>query len=165
MSVTIHLADDVDVSRGDMMCRPNNQPTVGQDLDAMMCWMSDKPLRRTGRYALKHTTRWTRAVVTELLYRLDVNTGAPRSRAPTQLGAQRPRPDPAAHDDADRVRPVPQQPHDRLVHPRRRGDERDGRAPACYSAAEACAEGAPCGAAERGRLARSLGLSPGPAAA
>ena len=75
MSVTVHLADDVDISRGDMLCRPNNQPTVGQDLDAMVCWMSEKPLQLRGRYALKHTTRWTRAMVTELLYRIDVNTG------------------------------------------------------------------------------------------
>jgi bifunctional enzyme CysN/CysC len=75
MSVTIHLADDLDISRGDMLCRPNNQPTVGQDLDAMICWMADKPLAEKGRYAIKHTTRWGRAVVTELLYRLDVNTG------------------------------------------------------------------------------------------
>jgi len=75
MSVTIHLADDLDISRGDMLCRPNNQPTVGQDLDAMVCWMSERPLSLNGRYALKHTTRWTRAVVTEVLYRLDVNTG------------------------------------------------------------------------------------------
>jgi sulfate adenylyltransferase subunit 1 len=75
MSVTIHLADDLDISRGDMLCRPNNQPTVGQDLDAMVCWMIDKPLVEKGRYAIKHTTRWGRAVVTELLYRLDVNTG------------------------------------------------------------------------------------------
>jgi bifunctional enzyme CysN/CysC len=75
MSVTVHLADDVDVGRGDMLCRPNNQPTVGQDLDAMVCWMTDRPLSAKGRYALKHTTRWTRAKVTEVLYRLDVNTG------------------------------------------------------------------------------------------
>jgi sulfate adenylyltransferase large subunit len=74
MSVTAHLADDLDVSRGDMICRPNNQPTVGQDLDAMVCWMSDKPLSPKGRYALKHTTRWTRTVVTELLYRLNIHT-------------------------------------------------------------------------------------------
>ncbi|HEX4417961.1 MAG TPA: GTP-binding protein [Kofleriaceae bacterium] len=75
MSVTIHLADDVDVGRGDLLCRPNNQPTVGQDLDAMICWMVDKPLAVKGRYALKHTTRWTRAMITDVLYRLDVNTG------------------------------------------------------------------------------------------
>ncbi len=75
MSVTVHLQDDLDVSRGDMICRPNNQPVVGQDLDAMVCWMSDKPLAPKGRYTLKHTTRTTRAIVTELLYELDINTG------------------------------------------------------------------------------------------
>jgi bifunctional enzyme CysN/CysC/sulfate adenylyltransferase subunit 1 len=85
MSVTLHLADDVDISRGDMISRPNNQPTVGQDLDAMVCWMTDKPLQPKGRYALKHTTRWTRAIVTDLLYRLDVNTGH-RVEAAGQLG-------------------------------------------------------------------------------
>jgi bifunctional enzyme CysN/CysC len=85
MSVTIHLADDVDISRGDMLARPNNQPVVGQDLDAMICWMTDKPLQPKGRYALKHTTRWTRAIVTDLLYRLDVNTGH-RNEDPPQLG-------------------------------------------------------------------------------
>jgi bifunctional enzyme CysN/CysC len=85
MSVTLHLADDLDVSRGDLICRPNNQAQVGQDLDAMICWMSDRPLAPKGRYALKHTTRWTRAIVTELLYRLDVNTGHRVQDAP-QLG-------------------------------------------------------------------------------
>jgi bifunctional enzyme CysN/CysC len=75
MSVTIHLADDVDVGRGDVITRPSNQPTVGQNLDAMVCWMADKPLAPRGRYALKHTTRWTRAIVGELKYRFDINTG------------------------------------------------------------------------------------------
>jgi sulfate adenylyltransferase large subunit len=85
MSVIVHLADDVDVSRGDMICRPNNQPIVGQDLDAMVCWMADKPLAVRGRYALKHTTRWARAVVTDLLYRLDIHTSH-REEGVTQLG-------------------------------------------------------------------------------
>jgi sulfate adenylyltransferase subunit 1 (EFTu-like GTPase family) len=62
-------------SRETSLCRPNNQPAIGQDLDAMVCWMADQPLSAKGRYALKHTTRWTRAVVTDVLYRLDVNTG------------------------------------------------------------------------------------------
>ncbi len=75
MSVTIHLADDIDVGRGDMITRPNNQPIVGQDLEAMVCWMTDKPLQSRGRYALKHTTRWTRAIVSEVVHRLDINTG------------------------------------------------------------------------------------------
>jgi len=82
MSVTVHLADDLDVSRGDMLCRPNNQPIAGQDLDAMVCWMSERPLAARGRYAIKHTTRWGRAVVTDLLYRLDVNTGHRDEAAP-----------------------------------------------------------------------------------
>jgi bifunctional enzyme CysN/CysC len=82
MSVTVHLADDLDVSRGDLLCRPNNQPIVGQDLDAMVCWMSDRPLAARSRYAIKHTTRWGRAVVTDLLYRLDVNTGHRDETAP-----------------------------------------------------------------------------------
>jgi sulfate adenylyltransferase subunit 1 (EFTu-like GTPase family) len=65
-----------------MLCRPNNQPTVGQDLDAMICWMADRPLSARGRYALKHTTRWTRAMVTDVRYRLDVNTGHRDETAP-----------------------------------------------------------------------------------
>ena len=74
MSVTVHLEDEIDISRGDMLCRPNNQPTASQDLEAMVCWMSDKPLELKGRYALKHTTRWVRAMVTNVQYELDVNT-------------------------------------------------------------------------------------------
>ncbi len=75
MSVTMRLTDDIDVSRGDMICRPHNRPTVGQDLDAMVCWMTDRPIRRSGDFlALKHTTRWVRAVVRDIHYRLDVNT-------------------------------------------------------------------------------------------
>jgi bifunctional enzyme CysN/CysC len=74
MSVTLVLEDDIDISRGDMICRPNNQPTVGQDIDATICWMSTRPMRVGGKYALKHTTRSARAVVNELLYRINVNT-------------------------------------------------------------------------------------------
>ena len=84
MSVTIHLADNVDVARGDMLCRPSKQPTVGQELEAMVCWMAERPMAANGRYALKHTTRWTRAIVTELAYRLDVNSGEHEAGA-TQL--------------------------------------------------------------------------------
>ena len=75
MSVTITLADEVDVSRGDMIARRKNQPQQGQEIDAMVCWMSDSTwLREGGKVALKHTTRWTRAVVKDLQYQLDVNT-------------------------------------------------------------------------------------------
>jgi bifunctional enzyme CysN/CysC len=74
MSVTIRLADDIDVSRGTMLARPSNQPTVGQDLDAMVCWMAQQPLTGRAMFALKHTTNNVRAMVTEVVYRLDVNT-------------------------------------------------------------------------------------------
>jgi sulfate adenylyltransferase subunit 1 (EFTu-like GTPase family) len=74
MGVTVRLADDIDVSRGDMICRVNNRPVVGQDLDAMVCWMSDRPLSPRTMLGLKHTTRSVRAMVTGLQYRLDINT-------------------------------------------------------------------------------------------
>src|SRR3954447_22254146 len=75
MSVVVRLADDVDVSRGDMICRPHNQPKVTQDVEAMICWLSpDIPLQVRGMYAVKHTTRNVRAQVRDLEYRIDVNT-------------------------------------------------------------------------------------------
>jgi len=75
MSVTIRLEDELDVSRGDMICRPHNAPTVAQDIEAMICWMDEsKPLTVAGKYTVKHTTRTARAVVRGLQYRLDVNT-------------------------------------------------------------------------------------------
>jgi bifunctional enzyme CysN/CysC len=73
-SVVVRLADELDIARGDMLCRPHNQPQARQDLSAMVCWMSETPLRAGDRLAIKHTTRWTRAIVRELRYRLDVNT-------------------------------------------------------------------------------------------
>ena len=74
MSVSVRLADDIDISRGDMLCRPHNAPTVTQDVDAMICWFSDKPLREGGTYIIKHTTRTARARVQKLHYLLDVNS-------------------------------------------------------------------------------------------
>jgi bifunctional enzyme CysN/CysC len=75
MAVTITLADELDISRGDMLCRPHNMPTVAQDIDAMVCWMDETASLAKGRkYAIKHTTRWARAMVRELDYRIDVNT-------------------------------------------------------------------------------------------
>jgi bifunctional enzyme CysN/CysC len=74
MSVVVRLVEDIDVSRGDMLCRPHNHPTVGQDIDAMVCWMTDRPVKAGDYLAVKHTTRWARAVVKEVHYRLDVNT-------------------------------------------------------------------------------------------
>jgi bifunctional enzyme CysN/CysC len=75
MSVTVRLADELDVSRGDMICRPHNAPAVAQDIEAMVCWMDEtRPLRVGGKYAIKHTTRTARAAVRALHYRLDVNS-------------------------------------------------------------------------------------------
>jgi bifunctional enzyme CysN/CysC len=75
MSITIRLTDDLDISRGDMICRPNNQPHIGQDIDAMLCWFNERTQLQPGnKYALKHTTKWARAMIKELQYRLDVNT-------------------------------------------------------------------------------------------
>ena len=74
MSVTIRLTDDIDISRGDMICRVHNQPSATQDIDAMVCWFADKPLTAGTKYAIKHTTRTARAVVRDLRYRIDVNT-------------------------------------------------------------------------------------------
>ncbi|MBT6872461.1 MAG: sulfate adenylyltransferase, partial [Actinobacteria bacterium] len=86
MSVTVRLTDDLDVSRGDMICRPNNQPSAGQDIDAMVCWMSEaSSLTPRMKLAIKHTTRSARAMVTDLRYRLDVNT-LHRDEAATSLG-------------------------------------------------------------------------------
>jgi bifunctional enzyme CysN/CysC len=74
MSVIIRLDDDIDISRGDMICRPANQPSTSQDIEALVCWMADQPLREGGRFGIKQTTRWARAVVGDLRYRLDINT-------------------------------------------------------------------------------------------
>ena len=75
MSVTLVLEDDLDISRGDMICRPHNQPSVSQDIEAMVCWMSEsRTLGRRDRLVVKHTTRTVKAIVRDLHYRLDVNT-------------------------------------------------------------------------------------------
>ena len=85
MSVTVRLEDDVDVSRGDMICRPANAPKPSQDIDAMVCWMTNAPLRPRQKLAIKHTTRSGRALVKSLQYRLDVNS-LHRDQDATELG-------------------------------------------------------------------------------
>ncbi|BCI83203.1 adenylyl-sulfate kinase [Mycolicibacterium sp. TY66] len=75
MAVSVSLADDIDISRGDMIARVHNQPHTTQEFDATVCWMSDDASLEPGRdYIIKHTTRTTRVRVTDLDYRLDVNT-------------------------------------------------------------------------------------------
>ena len=74
-SVTILLEDNYDLSRGDMIVRPNNKPDVTQDIEVMLVWFdSDKPLQERGKYALLHTTQDVRCVVKEIRYKLNINS-------------------------------------------------------------------------------------------
>ncbi len=85
-AVTIELADNIDISRGDMLCRPNNRPTSSQDVDAMIAWMdTDLSLSTDATYTILHTTRETRTTVKSLEYRLDINT-LHRDEKATSLG-------------------------------------------------------------------------------
>jgi len=74
MSVTMTLEDDIDVSRGDMIAKPDNQPTVGQDIDMMVCWLNKEPLDPNGKYAIKHTTKEARCIVKDVKYKVNINT-------------------------------------------------------------------------------------------
>ncbi|HEY0518902.1 MAG TPA: GTP-binding protein [Ilumatobacteraceae bacterium] len=74
LSVTLTLRDSLDISRGDMICRPGNRPYSGQDIDAMMCWFSERPLSTSTTYAVKHTTRNVRGRIQSLRYRLDTES-------------------------------------------------------------------------------------------
>jgi sulfate adenylyltransferase large subunit len=74
MSVTLRLADELDISRGDMIVNADDPPVPAKEVEAMVCWMGSQPMRPGARYVLKHTTRSVKAVVKELEYRVDVNT-------------------------------------------------------------------------------------------
>ena len=74
MSVTMTLEDEIDISRGDMIVRPNNQPEVTQDLEVMVCWMNQKTLQSRTKLIIKHTTKECQAMVKEIQYKVDVNT-------------------------------------------------------------------------------------------
>lgn len=73
-SVVLTLADDLDVSRGDMIARKHNLPQVGTNIEAMICWLSENAMRPGTQYILKHTTRSVNAFITKIEYRIDVNT-------------------------------------------------------------------------------------------
>lgn len=73
-SITLCLEDDIDISRGDMLVKPDNLPEVTQEFDVMMCWMNEKPLMVNGKYAIKHTTHEVRCIVKEVKYKVNVNT-------------------------------------------------------------------------------------------
>lgn len=74
MSVTMTLEEDIDISRGDMIAKPDNQPKVGQDIDLMICWLNKKPLQPRGKYAIKHTTQEARCIIKEIKYKVNINT-------------------------------------------------------------------------------------------
>ena len=84
MSITIRLADDIDVSRGDMLADPEQAPTVARELEATVCWMAEKPLEPRTKLAIKHTTRTVRAIADELLSVIDIHTLEDQP-APAQL--------------------------------------------------------------------------------
>lgn len=73
LSVTLLLEDDLDLSRGEMIVRENNQPNVDQDIELMICWFSEKPMQLNGKYTLFHTTREARCVIKEIRYKLNIN--------------------------------------------------------------------------------------------
>jgi len=85
MAVTLRLTDEIDISRGDLIAPVGQEPTVTNELEADICWMIDKPLAAGNKYSIKHTTRMAKAVVTELVHRLDVNT-LEQDEEPTELG-------------------------------------------------------------------------------
>jgi bifunctional enzyme CysN/CysC len=85
MSLTLRLEDELDISRGELICHPGEAPAVARELHADVCWLNDQPLRPGERYLMKHTTRHATAVIDELCDRVDVHT-LERTGAPPQLG-------------------------------------------------------------------------------
>lgn len=74
MSVNMTLEDDLDISRGDMIVKPDNQPEVGQDIDLMVCWLNKEPLDPNGKYAIRHTTKDERCIIKDVKYKININT-------------------------------------------------------------------------------------------
>lgn len=73
-SVAMTLDDDIDISRGDMIVKTNNLPETGQDISAMISWFNERPLQLRGKYALKHTTNDVKCMITDVLYKMDINS-------------------------------------------------------------------------------------------
>ena len=74
MSVTMTLEDEIDISRGDVIAKPNNHPQAEQDVDLMLCWMNQRPLQMNTKFYVRHTTRDVRGVLKEIQYKLDIST-------------------------------------------------------------------------------------------
>ena len=82
-SVVMTLKDEIDISRGDMLVKANNPPKSGQDVEAMVCWFSQKPMEPRGKYLLRHTSKETKAIVQELRYQVDIETLHKKEGVPT----------------------------------------------------------------------------------
>ncbi|HTJ53557.1 MAG TPA: sulfate adenylyltransferase subunit CysN [Cyclobacteriaceae bacterium] len=74
MSITMTLEDEIDISRGDIIAKPNNHPESEQDVDVMLCWMNQKPINLNSKFFVKHTTKEVRGVLKEIQYKLDINS-------------------------------------------------------------------------------------------
>ena len=74
VSCSILLEDEIDISRGDMIVKSNNPPERSQDIEAMLCWFSDKKMMIRGKYVLRHTSKEIKAIVTDLQYKININT-------------------------------------------------------------------------------------------
>ncbi len=72
-SVTVTLADDIDISRGDMIVREGNVPNNSQDIEAMICWFNERPMQLRGKYVLRHTSKEVRCMITDMRYKMDIN--------------------------------------------------------------------------------------------
>lgn len=82
-SVVMTLKDEIDISRGDMLVKTNNPPNSGQDVEAMVCWFSQKPMEARDKYLLRHTTKETKAIVQDLRYQVDIETLHKKEGVPT----------------------------------------------------------------------------------
>ena len=74
LSCSLLLKEDIDISRGDMIVKVNNPPQRGQDIEAMLCWFSDKKMLMRGKYSLRHTTKEVKAIISDLRYKININT-------------------------------------------------------------------------------------------
>ena len=81
--MVITLENEIDISRGDMLVKENNAPKVSQNIEAMVCWFSQKPMEWRGKYLLRHTTKETKVIVQDLRYQVDIETLHKKDGVPT----------------------------------------------------------------------------------
>ncbi len=74
MSVTMTLEDEIDISRGDIIAKPNNQPQAEQDIDVMVCWMNQQPAKINSKFFVRHSTKEVKGVIKEIQYKMDINS-------------------------------------------------------------------------------------------